>query len=545
MLLINHVCIFLQNGTYHVDESPFTIEGLDSVLSQLKRNKTPGDDGIPGELYKWLDNQNRTLLLKAANDCLEVSHIDRKFLSAVVVSIYKKGDSSSLANYRPISLLSCCYKIVAALVKNRLLAGLDPWLMQTQYGFRPRKSTSQAIYLARRLQDHAEKSKSRSTLILLDWEKKFDKVSQDKVGETLKRLMVPSKICNLVASFYEDPQFKVKVGHSSSDWKSQRSGIRQGCPLSPYLFVLLMGALFSDLKDELRTPRQQEPIDGIYFSEVLFADDTLIFGANTRCINVLLHAIERHSHYFGLNLNYDKCINITANQRVSSVRFSPTGPGQGKLVPRKNSAVYLGTLLTDSNNNKAEILNRLGDCIATANRMKLFWTKANTTVKWKIQVFNAIIRSKLLYGLECIQLTAAEISRLDAFQNKSLRRILGKPPTFIDRTETNERMYAEIRDQHGCHFEKFGDTWRKAKLKFFGHILRCSRADPLSQVTFAADGIHPRHVVYRRPGRPKLDWVIESYKDAFSFLNGQGVLFDPANINHLRQVKEHAILRAF
>ena len=107
-------------------------------------------------------------------------------------------------------------------------------------------------------------------------------------------------------------------------------------------------------------------------------------------------------------------------------------------------------------------------------------------------MFNAIIRSKLLYGLECIQLTAAEISRLYAFQNKSLRRILGKPPTFIDRTETNERMYAEIRDQHGCNFEKFGDTWRKAKLKFFGHILRCSRADPLSQVTFAADGIRPQ-----------------------------------------------------
>ena len=74
-----------------MDKFPFTIEELESVLSQLKRNKTPGDDGIPGELYKWLDNQNRTLLLKAANDCLEVSHIDRKFLNAVVVSIIKKG----------------------------------------------------------------------------------------------------------------------------------------------------------------------------------------------------------------------------------------------------------------------------------------------------------------------------------------------------------------------------------------------------------------------------------------------------------------------
>ena len=154
----------------------------------------------------------------------------------------------------------------------------------------------------------------------------------------------------------------------------------------------------------------------MYFSEILFADDTLIFGTNTHCINVLFHVIERHSHYFGLNLNYDKCINIAANQRVSSVRFSPTGPGQGKLVSRKKSAIHLGTLLTDSFNNKEEILNRLGDCIATANRMKLFWTKTKSSVKWKIQVFNAIIRSKLLYRLECIQLTTSELSRLDAFQ---------------------------------------------------------------------------------------------------------------------------------
>jgi hypothetical protein len=107
------------------------------------------------------------------------------------------------------------------------------------------------------------------------------------------------------------------------------------------------------------------------------------------------------------------CINITANQRVSSVCFSPTGPGQGKLVPRKSSAACLGTILSDSFSNKAELLNRLGDGTATANRMKAFWKKATTSIRWKIHVFNAIIRLKLLYGLECMQLTNAEISRLN------------------------------------------------------------------------------------------------------------------------------------
>lgn len=80
--------------------------------------------------------------------------------------------------------------------------------------------------------------------------------------------------------------------------------------------------------------------------------------------------------------------------------------------------MYLGTLLTDSFDNRAEVMNRLGDCVATCTRMTLFWNKANTSIKWKIQVFNAIVRSKLLYGLQAIQLTQTEISKVNAFQNR-------------------------------------------------------------------------------------------------------------------------------
>ena len=237
--------------------------------------------------------------------------------------------------------------------------------------------------------------------------------------EVLRRLQVPDKIYRLINDFYANPEFKVRSGNNESEWKFQYSGIRQGCPLSPYLSVLVMGALFADIKMELCTPRQLQPLDGMYFSEILFADDTLIFGADTQCINKLFHAIERHSVYHGLKLNYGKCVNLTANQRVSSVRFSPDGPAAGRLVPRQRSATYLGTLLTDTFDNTAEIANRLGDCIATCNRLKVFWKKAITSIKWKIQVFNAIIRSKLWYGLECIQLTNAEISKLNAFQTKA------------------------------------------------------------------------------------------------------------------------------
>ena len=64
-----------------------------------------------------------------------------------------------------------------------------------------------------------------------------------------------------------------------------------------------MGALFADVVEEIYTPRQLEPLDGVYFSKIIYSDDTLIFGAKTQCINTFLHAIERHSKYFGVNLN--------------------------------------------------------------------------------------------------------------------------------------------------------------------------------------------------------------------------------------------------
>ena len=350
-----------------VDESPFTLAELHAVIARIKNNKTPGNDGIRGELFKWLDEGNRQHLLQVLSQCFADEHMAPHHLQAIVVSIYKKGDSSKLENYRPISLLNSCYKLLAALIKDSLVQGPDKWIIPTQYGFRKSKSTAHAIYLARRLQDYCEKSKSASALILLDWEKAFDKILHTKMIETLIRLKVPSKLVNLI---------KVNMSGIDSEWKTQLTGIRQGCPLSPYLFCLVMGAMFSDIKSELNTPKQRQPFEGIHFSEILFADDTLIFWANTQCIDTLLHAIERHSAYnFGPRLNYGKCVNFTANQWVSSVRFSPTGQAAGSLVPRKASATYLGTLLTHSFNDKAEVANRLNDCIATCNRLKLFLEK--------------------------------------------------------------------------------------------------------------------------------------------------------------------------
>ena len=160
--------------------------------------------------------------------------------------------------------------------------------------------------------------------------------------------------------------------------------------------------MFKDIKTDLTSKRQQEPLDGVHFSEILYADDTFIFGRYTPNINKLLWKIQDESAKYGLKLNLKKCGNLTMNQGKSSVRFKT-----GMIVPRAKQAEYLGTILSDTNNHKIEIDSRLAECNATANKLKIFWNKANTGSKWKLQVLDAVIRSKLLYGLETIQLTDA------------------------------------------------------------------------------------------------------------------------------------------
>ena len=109
-------------------------------------------------------------------------------------------------------------------------------------------------------------------------------------------------------------------------------------------------------------------------------------------------------------------------------------------MPRQQKSTYLGTLLTDSLSHKAELNNRIADVIQTANKLKLFWDKADTPTYWKLRDYESVIRSKLMYGLATIELTNAELNKLDTFQIRGIRIILGVASAFVERENTNDNV---------------------------------------------------------------------------------------------------------
>ena len=266
--------------------------------------------------------------------------------------------------------------------------------MKTQFGFRKGKGTSHAIAALRRLQDMVERTGRPGYLVLLDWEKAFDRVRQDKLVEALGRLGVSQKLGNVIASLYAQPQFAVELNGKSSEWKIQQRGIRQGCPLSPYLFIVLMTVMFEDVYADFKKLRTHGSFDGVPFWELLYADDTILVGKNTKDLQKYLQKIEEHAEYYGLQLNKAKCCMIRMNGR-GWIKFR--NETRVKIV---SEAQYLGVTISARVDIREEVRQRIRVARVTWRRLSSFWIHSGCSVKLKNYIYDAVIRARLTYGLE-------------------------------------------------------------------------------------------------------------------------------------------------
>ena len=151
----------------------FTMEEIMWAINKLKREKAPGPDGIPIEFFKEMKETQLRIIQTLIDKWWNGEIIPEDLTQAQVILLYKKGDKNNLANYKPISLLNSIYKIITAILQHRISEVLDPHLQRTQFGFRKKKGTAQAIHYVRRVIDKGESTctQTKTLLVLLDWEK--------------------------------------------------------------------------------------------------------------------------------------------------------------------------------------------------------------------------------------------------------------------------------------------------------------------------------------------------------------------------------------
>ena len=292
-----------------VRKDNFSYDELSAVLRKLRRGRAAGCDEIPPDFWKALleDRASVDIVINFCNECWHSRDMPELWQKARVCEIFKKGDASKCGNYRPISLLCVGYKVSSALLLNRLKeANCDAQIWHTQFAFKRGRGTVDALFTARRLIEQSCAHKDDSRLLLaLDWSKAFDCISPVSLTDALARFGVPPEMVAMIERIYSMRNFFVsECGVRSAD-HPQPFGISQGCPLSPYLFSILMSVLMHDAHQKLNNDFGiRFPPDKI--SDLLYADDTLLVGGEAHVLQKYMDCIIGLGLEYGLELNWSK-----------------------------------------------------------------------------------------------------------------------------------------------------------------------------------------------------------------------------------------------
>ena len=154
-------------------------------------------------------------------------------------------------------------------------------MQAAQCRFRKGRGTGDALFVARRVIERAWATKDGNvTMLALDWAKAFDSVSPAALSRALARFGIAPEFVSMVEAIYSERRFMVRDAGSVSNWHEQEFGISQGCPLSPFLFVIMMTMLLHDANGKLIKELGVRFSPDSLANEIVYADGILLLDAD-------------------------------------------------------------------------------------------------------------------------------------------------------------------------------------------------------------------------------------------------------------------------
>jgi len=248
------------------------------------------------------------------------------------------------------------------------------------------------------------------------------------------------------------------------------------------------------------SPAAQQAFSEHRLYDVLYADDTLIIGTSAAFVEELASAIERAGADFGMTLHWGKtqALAICCEGRLKDTSGNP--------VEDSGSLFYLGGLLTAAGRADSEVSRRIGAAAGDFRALQRMWGHAGISTPRKLQLFQALVASKLMYGLSTMWLVTAQARRTDRFYARCLRRILRIPASFVSRVSNKT-----VLQRAGVNAMSEQVLFRQ--LVLMGEVALSTEGSPLRRDVFVDSSLRPQVGRYiRRIGRPRQEWTTEVLK---------------------------------
>ncbi|KAK3565106.1 hypothetical protein QTP86_033155, partial [Hemibagrus guttatus] len=469
-------------GDSEVD-SFITQAEVTEVVQQLLGGKAPGVDEIRPEYLKSLDVVGLSWLTRLCNIAWRSGTVPLDWATGVLVPLFKKGDRRVCLNYRGITLLSLPGKVYSRVLERRVRPLVEPRIQEEQCSFRPSRGTLDQLYTLHRVLEGSWEFAQPVHMCFVDLEKAFNRVPRGILWEVLWEYGVRGPLLRAVRSLYNRSRSLVRIASCKSDLFPVHVGLRQGCPLSPVLFIVFMD----------RISRRSQGLEGVRFgdhriSSLIFADDVVLLASSGLDLQHALGRFAAECEAAGMRVSTSKSEAMVLDRK----KVACTLQVGGEVLPQVEELKYLGVLFTSEGRMDREIDRWIGAAAAVMQSMyRSVVVKKDLSRKVKLSIYQSIYAPTLIYGHELWVMTERVRSRIQAAEMSFLRRVAGRSPRDRVRSSiTREDLGVE---PLLLHIER-------GQLRWLGHLFQMPPGHLPGEVFRACPtGKRPR-------GRPRTCW---------------------------------------
>lgn len=291
---------------------PIAIEEIRAALFEMKPLKSPGVDGLHALFFQSLWSIVGPSIHQFIQQVWNGQPLDPEVNRTLIALIPKSNAPSRVSEFRPISLCSVVYKILTKVLANRIQPLLPLLVGPFQYSFIQGRSIIDNIIIAQEVIHSMRKKKGKGGwfAIKVDLEKAFDSLRWDFIHDTLMDIGFPQTLSRTIMKCVTTPTMQVLWNGKASPMFLPQRGVRQGDPLSPYLFVLCMERLSQAISTAV-SHLSWQPIKlgrrAIPLTHLFFADDLLIFGhTKSDQVNIIKSTLQAFCDSSGHKVNPTK-----------------------------------------------------------------------------------------------------------------------------------------------------------------------------------------------------------------------------------------------
>lgn len=388
--------------------APIHERELREAIYSIHNDSSPGPDGMGAAFFKqhWINLKD--LMLKAYNEALQTGEFIKEINHTFISLIPKVKKPDRIEEYRPIACCNVTYKILSKIICTRLNKVLPDLISQCQSAFIKGRCISENSLLAHELIRNFNKKGAEKICIKVDLQKAYDKVNRSFIIHMLDSMGVPVKLLKLIKYCIDTPTFSILVNGKPTGYIQSNRGIRQGDPLSPYLFAVAME--WFTLQMELA--HNQGLIQPVfnhqpYVTHLLYADDLLVvIKGNLKAAEKIKDIFRDLESFAGLKLNEmkTKCyFNKFCSNKQSML--DKLGFTEGSLPVK-----YLGVPL--SNNNITDV--ECGKLINEIRDKLQGWRSKLLSFAGRVELVHTVITSKVRFWLQTFQIPDCSIAKINS-----------------------------------------------------------------------------------------------------------------------------------